>query len=135
ISSATGTKAFNGDVTVSNGGTWNNTAANVALTLPGNISNSGTFNAGTGVHTLTGSSKTISGTFSIPSVTVNGTYTNNGTLTVTTALAGTGTLTNGATGTLNVNFTGAIGLSNLTATAVGNLVNYGFAGTQTIKAT
>jgi fibronectin-binding autotransporter adhesin len=135
ISSATGTKAFNGDVTINNGGTWNNTAANAALTLPGNISNSGTFNAGTGVHTLSGTSKTISGTFSIPSVTVSGTYQNNGTLTVTTALAGSGTLTNGATGTLNINFTGAMGLTNLTATASGNMVNYGFAGTQTIKAT
>jgi fibronectin-binding autotransporter adhesin len=135
ISSATGTKAFNGDVTINNGGIWNNNTANAALTLPGNISNSGTFNAGTGVHTLSGTSKTISGTFSIPSVTVSGTYQNNGTLTVTTSLAGSGTLTNGATGTLNINFTGAVGLTNLTATASGNLVNYGFAGTQTIKAT
>jgi hypothetical protein len=135
ISSATGAKAFNGDVAVNVGGTWNNTAANAALTLPGSISNSGTFNAGTGVHTFSGSGKTISGTLSIPNVTVSGTYQNNGTLGVTTALAGAGTLTNGATGTLNINFTGAVGLTNLTATAVGNTVNYGFAGTQTIKAT
>jgi hypothetical protein len=135
ISSATGAKAFNGDVTVNSGGIWNNTAANAALTLPGNISNSGTFNAGTGVHTLSGSSKTISGTFSIPRVTVSGTYQNDGSLTVTTALAGAGTLTNGASGTLNINFTGAVGLTNLSATAVGNTVNYGFAGVQTIKAT
>jgi hypothetical protein len=135
ISSATGTKAFNGDVTVNLGGTWNNTAANASLTLPGSISNSGTFNSGTGVHTLSGSGKTISGTFSIPNVTVTGTYQNNGTLSVTTALAGAGTLTNGAAGTLNINFTGAMGLTNLIATAVGNTVNYNFAGTQTIKAT
>jgi len=38
ISSATGAKAFNGDVTVNGGGIWNNTAANAALTLPGSIS-------------------------------------------------------------------------------------------------
>jgi hypothetical protein len=135
ISSATGTKAFNGDVTVNTGGIWNNNTANAALTLPGSISNSGTFNAGSGVHTLSGASKTISGTFTIPSVTVTGTYQNNGSLTVTTALAGAGTLTNGAAGTLVISFTGAVGLTNLTATAVGNTVNYGFAGTQTIKAT
>lgn len=135
ISSAIGTKAFNGDVTVNTGGIWNNNIANAALTLPGSISNSGTFNAGTGVHTLSGTSKTISGTFTIPSVTVTGTYQNNGALTVTTALAGAGTLTNGPSDTLNINFTGSVGLTNLAATASGNTVNYGFAGTQTIKAT
>ncbi len=135
ISSATGTKAFNGDVTVNSGGIWNNTAANVALTLPGNLSNAGTFNAGTGVYTFSGSSKTISGTISIPRVTVSGTYQNNGALTVATALAGAGTLTNGGAATLNINFTGAVGLANLTATASGNIVNYGFAGAQTILAT
>jgi hypothetical protein len=135
ISSATGAKAFNGDVTVNVGGIWNNNTANAALTLPGSISNSGSFNAGSGVHTLSGASKTISGTFTIPSVTVTGTYQNNGSLTVTTALAGAGTLTNGAAGSLFIGFTGAVGLTNLTATAVGNTVNYNFAGTQTIKAT
>jgi hypothetical protein len=135
ISSATGAKAFNGDVTVNTGGIWNNNTANAALTLPGSISNSGTFNAGTGIHTLSGASKTINGTFTIASVTITGTYQNNGTLTVTTALAGGGTLTNGPGDTLIINFTGAMGLTNLNATAVGNTVNYGFAGTQTIKAT
>src|SRR5256714_6698522 len=135
ISSATGAKAFNGDVAVNSGGIWNNTAANVALTLPGSLSNSGTFNAGTGVHTFSGSSKTISGTLSIPRVTITGTYQNDGTLTVATALAGTGTLTNGPGDTLNIKFPGGVRLTNRTATALGNTVNYGFAGAQTIKAT
>jgi len=43
----------------------------------------------------------LTGTFTIPSVTVTTyTLTNNGTLTVGTALAGTGGLTNGGTGVL-----------------------------------
>jgi hypothetical protein len=130
ISSATGTKAFNGDVTVNSGGTWNNTAANVALTLPGSISNAGTFNAGTGVYTLSGTGKTISGTLSIPSVTVSGTYTNNGTLTVSTALSGTGGLTQGTSATLNIG--GTSGITTLTATATDNTVNYSGAG-QTVR--
>ena len=48
----------------------------------------------------------LSGTISIPSVTIGGgaTYTNNGVLTVTTAFIGGGTLTNGATGNLNIAF-------------------------------
>jgi hypothetical protein len=135
ISSATGTKAFNGNVTVNSGATWNNTAGNAALTLPGSLSVSGIFNAGTGIYTFSGASQTIAGTLTIPSVTVTGTYTNNGTLTVPTALAGSGGLTNGATGTLNINFTGAVGITTLTATVSGNTVNYGFAGIQTVKPT
>jgi hypothetical protein len=132
ISSATGTKAFNGDIVVANGATWNNTAANVSLALPGNLTNNGTFNAGNGVYTFSGSSKTITGTLSIPSVTISGTYLNNGTLTVGIALAGTGTLTNGTTGTLNIG--GSSGITTLTATAAGNTVNY--TGTsQTLKVT
>ncbi len=133
ISSATGTKAFSGNVTINNGGIWNNTAANAALTLPGSLQNDGTFSAGTGVHTFTGTSKTFSGAnaISIPNITVSGTYQNNGTLTVGTALAGGGTLTNGATGTLNIGGTSTI--TGLTATASGNTVNYNGAA-QTVKA-
>jgi fibronectin-binding autotransporter adhesin len=126
ISSAAGTKTFNGDIVVATGATWNNTAANASLALPGNLTNNGTFNAGTGVYTLSGSSKTITGMLSIPSVTVSGTYTNNGTLTVGTALAGTGTLINGTTGTLNIG--GSSGITTLTASVTGNAVNYTGAG-------
>ena len=109
------------------------TAANVALTLPGSLSVSGTFNAGTGVYTLSGTTKTISGTLTIPSVVVTGTYTNNGTLTVSTALTGAGGLTNGAAGMLNIGGTSTI--STLTATASGNIVNYNGSGTQTVIGT
>ena len=134
ISSATGTKAFNGNVTVNSGATWNNTAANVALTLPGSISNSGTFNAGTGLQTLSGTTKTITGTFSIPSLAVTGTYSNNGTLTVSTGLSGIGTLAN--TSTLNIQGTSsvttlsnsgtlAISGSGTITTALANFTNTG----------
>ena len=124
ILSATGTKAFNGNVTVNTGGTWNNTAANVPLTLPGSISNSGTFNAGTGVYTLSGATKTISGTLSIPSVAVTGTYTNNGSLTVNTALSGAGGLTQGASTSAILNLGGTSSITTLAATNPGNTVNF-----------
>lgn len=128
ISSATGAKAFNGDVSVA--GTWNNTAANVALTFPGSLAVTGTFNAGTGVYTLSGSSKTISGTLTIPSITISGSYTNNATLTVSTALSGAGSITQGANATLNL--PGTYDITGFTATAEGNTVNYQGAA-QTIK--
>jgi hypothetical protein len=62
------------------------------------------------------------------------TLTNHNILTVATALNGTGELTNAATGSLHIDFTGAIGITTLTTTAVGNTVDYGFAGAQTVRA-
>lgn len=138
ISSATGTKTFTGNITINNGGTWNNTSANVALSLAGSLQNDGAFNAGTGVYTFTGAAQTFSGAnaITIPSLTVSGTYTNNGTLTVTTALAGAGTLTQGATGWLDVDVANAsFTLSNYVFSTTGNTVDYGYADVQTIQVT
>ena len=136
IASATGTKTF-GNVTINNGGTWNNTAANEDVSIGGNLQNDGTINSGTGVYTFTGTSKTFSGAneIAIASVAISGSYTNNGTLTVATALTGSGTLTQGTNSTLNIaasdaNFT----LTTLTASASGNTVNYNSTGSQTIRA-
>ncbi len=129
---------FSSDVTIYSGGTLTELAAgSPAIGFAGNFANSGTYNANSGgVHTFSGTSKNLNGTISIPKITFSGSYTNNGTLTATTALAqsGTGTLTNEATGTLNINFTGTpgIGASYFTASSIGNTVNYGYGGTQTI---
>ncbi len=123
ITSATGSKTFTGDVIINNGGTWSETVTE-AISFGGNLQNDGTLTANTGVHTFTGAAKTFSGTnpIVIPNVTVTGSYTNSGTLTVATALAGTGTLTNGNGATLNVG--GTTTITNLTASAANNLVNY-----------
>ena len=130
----TGTKTFTGNVTINSGGVWNETGI-AAINYAGNLQNDGTtFTANTGVHTFSGTAKTISGTsaIAIPNITISGTRTNNGTLSVSTTLEGASTLTNGVTGTLN--FSGTSIIPTLTATAVGNTVNYtGVA--QTIKAT
>ena len=155
ISSATGTKTFTGPVvinygaslietapaqlafgselTVNSGGTLSENGAAV-VGIAGSLLNNGTYSASTGVHTLTGTAKTVGGAnpVVIPNLTVSGTTTNNGTLTVSTALAGTGTLTNGANAVLNV---GSSAIApTLVASAAGNTVNY--TGTaQTVKAT
>lgn len=136
ISSATGTKIFTGLVTINAGATWNN-SGNSPVTFRGGITHNGsTFTAGSGVYTFDTNPQTLTGTLSIPSVTVTGvTLQNDGTLTVSTALAGTGTLVNAATGTLNINFAGAMGIATLTATAVGNTVNYTSGSDQTVKPT
>ena len=130
----TGTKTFTGNVAVNSGATWNETGA-ASIDYGGNLQNGGTYTANSGVHTFSGTGTTIGGAneIAIPNVTVSGTTTNNGTLTVSTALAGAGTLTNGATGTLN--FGGSAIGPTLTASAVGNVVNYEAAGGQTVSAT
>ncbi len=122
ISSATGAKLFTGLVTVNAGATWNN-SGNSALEFRGGITTTPTFTGGSGVHTFTTNAQALTGTFSIPSVTVTTiTLTNNNTLTVGTALTGTGGLTQAASATLNIGGTSTI--TTLTATNTGNTVNY-----------
>ncbi|NVO21348.1 MAG: autotransporter-associated beta strand repeat-containing protein, partial [Bacteroidetes bacterium] len=134
IASSTGTKTFTGLVTVNSGGTWNN-SGNSAITFSGGITNSGTFTAGSGIYTFSTNSQALAGTLSIPNVTVTGvTLTNNGTLSVSAALIGSGGLTNSSTGQLHIDFTGTVGINTFTTTATGNVVDYGFAGTQTVRA-
>ena len=132
FSSATGLKTFTGDVTIN--GNWNETAA-VAITFAGNVTNNTLGTVSTGVHTFSGSGKTLSGsvTTTIPSVSISGSYTgtgtlvvptlltiggsftNNGTVTATTALAGAGTFINGTNATLNIGGTSAMGTFTATA--------------------
>jgi hypothetical protein len=129
----TSAKTFTGNVTIGSGGVWNETGV-AAINYAGNLQNDGTtFTANTGVHTFTVTGKTISGasTIAIPNLTIGTgvSTTNNGTLTVSTALAGV-TLVNGATGILNLG--GTFAITTLTATTVGNTVNYTGTG-QTLK--
>lgn len=125
---------FTGLVTLNAGGVWTNTTT--AVNFRGGLTNNGgTFTAGTGIQSFTNVAQAIGGTspISIPSLTVTTiALTNNGNLTVPTALAGSGSLVNSATGTLNLGGTSAI--TTLTANAVGNTVNYTGAA-QTVKAT
>jgi len=130
--SASGTKTFTGLVTINSGGTWNN-LINEDITFNGGINNSGTFNAGTGNHIFITNNQSLTGTLDIPTVTVTGvTLTNNNTLTVGTALSGSGGLTQAASSTLNIG--GTSGITTLTATNTGNTVNFSGGG-QTIKST
>ncbi|MBI5219443.1 MAG: T9SS type A sorting domain-containing protein, partial [Bacteroidia bacterium] len=136
ITSTTGTHNFD-DVTVN--GTWSD-AINEAIAISGNLTvNTGaTFTAGTGIYTLSGAGKTIGGTITsltIGNLTLTGTYTNNiltTGLTVSTALAGAGTLTQGTNSFLNIGGTSLLtGLTTTTNTP--NTVVYNGSGAQTIK--
>jgi len=131
LTHGTGAKIHNGDVLINSGGTFTETGATV-VTFLGHVTNNGTFTAGVGVHTFLNFDRTINGSLSIPNVTfTNSNYTNNGTFTISTMLDGGGTLINSATGILNID--GGMSVTGLTATAVGNTVNY-TGGFQTVKA-
>ncbi|MEM0575236.1 T9SS sorting signal type C domain-containing protein [Flavobacterium polysaccharolyticum] len=130
-SNAAGTKRFDGLVTINLGGTWTNTI-DEAINFRGGLTNNGTFTSGIGIYTFTNNNQALNGNITIPSLDTSVTLTNNGILTVSTALSGTGTLTNAGTGTLNIG--GTSGINTLTATAAGNTVNYN-GSAQTVRAT
>ena len=148
LGNATGAKTFIGLVTINAGAAWTETVA-VLPTFEGGITNSGTFTASTGVHTFSTNSQSLSGTFIIPSVTVTGaavTLTNNNSLTIGTALAGTGILLNAATGTLVISGTCSVttltnngivnssGAGTITSTTVTNNLTWNMSGTGAVTA-
>jgi hypothetical protein len=133
----TATKTFTGDVIINGGGVWNETGI-AAINFAGSLTHNGTtFTATTGSHTFSGASKNIAGSvaISIPNTAITGTYTNTNTasLTVSTALSGAGTLTQGTNVTLFLGGTPTI--SGLVASATGNTVNYNGITDQTIFST
>ncbi len=134
ITSATGNKAFGGDVT--NNGTFTN-SGNSTVSLASNLTNNGTFTAGTGIFTASGTTKTFSGsnTISIDNLNVTGSYTNNSALnfTVNSALTGAGSFVQGANALLILGGTSTI--TTLTATASPNTVSYVGTANQTAKGT
>ncbi len=150
----TGNKTFTNNVTINSGGVWNETGI-AAITFNADLTNNAaTFTANTGTHTFGGVTHILSGSTAtaIPGTAVftgsyanNGTFsastlstfsgatlTNNGTVTVSTALSGAGGFTQGNTGILN--FEGAsIAVTAFSASASGNTVNYTGAA-QTVRA-
>ena len=130
ISSSTAVKTFTGLVTINTSATWNN-SGNSALTFKGGITSVPSFTGGSGIHSFLTNAQALTGTFTIPSVTITAiTVTNNNTLTVSTDLTGTGGLTQGSGAILNLGGTSAI--TTLTASVNSNTVNYTGAG-QTIN--
>ncbi|MFH1207749.1 MAG: helix-turn-helix domain-containing protein [Patescibacteria group bacterium] len=126
----TGTKLLTGAVAVSSG-TLN--GASTAIVMRGGITQSSTGSVAiTGTATFNTNSQALAGTVAIATATITTvTVTNNGTFTVSTALGGTGGLTNGSGATLNIN--GTSGITTLTPAAAANTINYTGAG-QTVHA-
>ena len=124
----TGTVSFSGTMAQAiNGSASSHTFNNLTL-------NSGhTLEATTSSLIINGISS-ISNTSSLTTsaLTIGGTMTNNGALTVLTTLSGVGTLTQGASGYLYLGDPNP-GITTLNTSTAGNTVNYNSAGAQTIR--
>jgi uncharacterized protein YjdB len=122
FSSITGTKTFTGLVSIVSGATWNNSLGE-NVRLGSGITNNGTLTAGSGVYFIIGNSQ-FNGVLDIPNVTVDPTFTltNNGTLTVSTALGGGGSFVQGANALLNLG--GSEAVASFSASGANNTVNY-----------
>ncbi|MFH1608725.1 MAG: immunoglobulin-like domain-containing protein [Patescibacteria group bacterium] len=137
ISSATGSKTFTGDVGITSTGIWSETAAE-DIEFQGSLSSEGTFTASTGVHTFSGTGKTIYSddvAFTIPNLAISGTVSNTGNLVVSGALSGAGILTNAASSNLTISDTATITGLRFIATATSNSVLYNKAGDQDVIVT
>lgn len=124
-------KGFNGSVTINSGGTWNENG-NPAITFGGSVTNNGTFNASPELHVFTGAAGTIGGEnpINLARAGFSGTYTNTGSLNVSTNLTGVGTLTQASGAMLRIG--GLSDLRTLNATANPNTVEYNGTGAQVI---
>ena len=117
-------------------------SGSITVSFTAGINNSGTYTASIGVHSFLTNNQALSGTLSMPSVTVTGiSLVNIGTVTIGTALTGVGGIfTNASTGTLSVGGTLSIATfqnggtttftgSNIT-TLLANFINNGILNLQ-----
>jgi hypothetical protein len=127
--SPTGIKTYVGPVAISSGGAWND-SGNANLVFRGGLTHNGTtFTSGSGVYTFDTNDQSIGGlsNVTIQNLEITGiNLTNNNVnvlgLTVSTALSGTGTTTQGANSILRI--FGTNDVTGFDATASGNTIGY-----------
>ncbi len=131
-----GSVTFNAGVNIGSAGTISCSIGETFVFAGGGLINDGIFACGTSnTSTFQTNSQVISGTGSttFSTLTINIAVTNNTTMSITTALAGSNTLTQGSGAILNI--VGTSGITGIAASANANTVSYNKGGTQTVKAT
>ena len=138
FTNASGTKFFGG-INVAAGATWDCSGFDIAFAIGGSLTNNGTFNAaatatGPNEYKFSTATPTITGTVTIPNLSVASgtTLTNNGVLTITDSLYGSGKYFQGAGATLQYNTAKTINVNTFDPSATGNLVDYNYPGAQTV---
>ena len=137
-SNANGSKTFNA-VAITASGTWDCSGVDMFFSITGNLANNGTFNAsattaGANEYKFTSATATITGNITIPHLNVSGgaVLTNTNTLTISDSLYGTGQYIQAAGSTLLYNSFCSITVSTFNASALNNMVDYDYAGAQTV---
>ncbi|MBS1665576.1 MAG: T9SS type A sorting domain-containing protein [Bacteroidetes bacterium] len=135
---ANGAKTF-GNVTIASGGLWDCSGSDMAFVMAGNLTNNGTFNAsatvtGPNEYKFTSATATIAGTLTIPNLSVasGAVLTNTNVLTISDSLYGSGKYFQGAGSTLLYTAPKLIVVSTFNPSAGVNLVDYSYAGAQTV---
>ena len=125
IGAYSGTKIFKGLLSIKTGGTWDNSTTSSPVTFQGGINNNGTFTAGNAyTYTFDTNAQSLMGNLDMAdaAVTITGiTLTNNGSLSLTANLLGTGTLSNATTGTINFSGNQTSSVSTLTNQGIINI--------------
>lgn len=134
-----GNNVFQGLVTIHPGAIWLGVVGEVCDFHfgAGLVMNGASFTSSTGVYYFETNSQSITGSssFTIDNVSVTGiqlTNSSTGTLTIRTALSGTGEFKQDANAVLNI--TGISSITTFTASAAGNSVSYDGASAQTVHA-
>jgi len=136
--SVSGTKTINSSFSIDGNLTISNSTLMISgvdtLGVGGNWQDNGTFTAGTGTVQLNGTAKSISGATVFNNLAVSGSYTNSGTITISSSLSGSGSLTQGTNSSLTINGS-PVSLSSLDASAAGNAVLYAGTIAQSVLST
>ena len=129
------TNVGSGGIIINSGGDITGTAStSTGLTTTGGLTLNATLTITSFLITIqTTAGQAISGTGSLPRLTINATTTNNGDITVRTALGGASTLTQGTGSILTIGATSVT--PTLDASTNSNTVNYNHTSSQTVKST